>query len=209
MTMRNIKLYGHLGKRFGRIFRMDVNSVAEAVAALKANLQGFEAYLATHSMPGYHIFIGKRNLGEDELALPGGAGDIKFVPVVAGAKRAGMFQTIFGIALIVVGVFTSWAGGTALISAGVSMVIGGVTQLLTVQPGQANREKPENRPSYAFNGPVNTTAQGNPVPVCYGEVMVGSQVASFGLSVDDILVNDPYSGGGGTGYGDGEYEYIP
>ena len=32
--MREIRLYGHLGSRFGRVFQLDVTSPAEAVHAL-------------------------------------------------------------------------------------------------------------------------------------------------------------------------------
>ena len=46
-------------------------------------------------------------------------------------------------------------------------------------------ERPENRPSYAFDGPVNTAAQGNPVPVCYGRLIVGSQVVSAGMMAEE------------------------
>ena len=36
-----------------------------------------------------------------------------------------------------------------------------------------------------FNGPVNTTAQGNPVPVIYGEMIVGSATISAGIYSED------------------------
>jgi predicted phage tail protein len=70
---------------------------------------------------------------------------------------------------------------------GWGLVLGGVSSLLftpkTHDP--AATERPENKPSYAFNGPVNTTAQGNPVPVGYGRLRVGSQVISAGLYVEE------------------------
>ena len=47
-------------------------------------------------------------------------------------------------------------------------------------------ERPENKPSYSFNGAVNTTAQGHPVPVGYGRLIVGSAVISAGIDVDEI-----------------------
>lgn len=49
-----------------------------------------------------------------------------------------------------------------------------------------NNETADNRSSYIFNGPVNLTAQGNPVPLCYGRMIIGSVVISAGLSVEDI-----------------------
>ena len=181
-AMREIRLYGHLGKRFGHVFRFDVKSPAEAIRALRANLDGFEAYLFHHSAPGYHVFVGKRNIGENDLSISSGDVAIKIVPVVAGAGH-GVFQTILGAVLVVVGV---WFEQSWLVNIGASMMVGGIAQMLIRPPGAA--PAPNNQASYCFNGPVNTTAQGNPVPICYGAMIVGSQVVSAGLSVEQITV---------------------
>jgi predicted phage tail protein len=200
--MRSIKLYGHLGRRFGKLFRFDVASPAEAVRALCANLRGFEQALVGHA-PGYNVFVGSGGIGADDLTFQSGADDIRIVPLVAGAK-SGVGQVIVGALIIIAAFYTGGAayaaaggltytaaGGIAL-SLGASMVIGGVTQLLTGAPAASNpKERPGSDPSYAFNGVVNTTAQGNPVPVCYGRMIVGSQVISAGLSVTQLYVAPP------------------
>jgi predicted phage tail protein len=50
-----------------------------------------------------------------------------------------------------------------------SMALGGVVQMLSPQvSGLRMRQEPDNKPSYAFGGPVNTTASGNPVPCFMG-----------------------------------------
>lgn len=196
--MREIRLYGHLGQRFGKVFKFDVKTPAEAVAALRANLDGFTQYLCKFSAPGYHVMVDKRGLSAEELAHPCGAGVIKIIPAVQGAKRAGVFQTILGFTLLVVGIMTQ---NPALIISGVAQMAGGIAQMLARPPKRDPGDDPRNRPNYAFNGPVNTTAQGNPVPVCYGELMVGSQVVSFGLSIGGSYLPDPYGnyGPGGPG----------
>lgn len=72
-------------------------------------------------------------------------------------------------------------------SLGVAMMLGGVSQLLTRQPkGLAGVDDPDNGASYNFNGPVNVTAQGNPVPVLYGEMIVGSVTVSGDMYSEDI-----------------------
>ena len=53
----------------------------------------------------------------------------------------------------------------------------------TSKSDQASEDKRD--PSYIFNGPVNTMAQGHPVPIGYGEMIVGSAVISAGISVDE------------------------
>jgi predicted phage tail protein len=66
-------------------------------------------------------------------------------------------------------------------------MLGGVTQMLFSPKSAQSVERPENRPSYSFDGAVNTTAQGSPVSVLYGgPLIVGSQVVSAGLSVEQI-----------------------
>lgn len=198
--MREVRLYGHLGKRFGRVHRYDVRTPAEAVRALAATLDGFRAYLIEHSRPGYRVLAGREPRSVDTLMHPAD-GVIKIVPVTAGAG-SGIGQIIAGIALIVVGVMTggfgaglvlssAWAAGGATFAGylagniGVALVIGGISQMLSPQPKLTAAERPENLPSYAFDGPVNTVAQGNPVPICYGRMIVGSQIISAGMIAEE------------------------
>ena len=58
--MRTVRLYGQLGSRFGRSFRLAVNSPAEAIRALCAIVPGFQQYLATAKEQGmaFAVFIG-------------------------------------------------------------------------------------------------------------------------------------------------------
>jgi len=99
--------------------------------------------------------------------------------------------------------FISAAVSTAIGSIGVALVLGGVSQLLSPTPqlgqiGPANTslgggrstttEGTEMDPqeSYSFSGIQNTSRQGTPVPVVYGETIVGSVVISAGIDVDTI-----------------------
>ena len=73
-----------------------------------------------------------------------------------------------------------------MLSMGVSMALGGVSQMLSPQQrGLSANDGPDNGASYNFNGPVNTSAQGNPVPVLYGRMIVGSAVISAGIYAED------------------------
>ncbi|WP_247538430.1 tail assembly protein [Ralstonia pseudosolanacearum] len=191
--IRTVRLYGRLGARFGRVFRLAVTSPAEAVRALCAQVEGFRRELATSHERGirYACFIGRRNIGESELELPPGADDIRIAPILAGAKQSGLFQTILGAAILAVAYFNP--GGfltgpmvTAAYGMGASMALGGVVQMLSPQQaGLSVRDSPDNGASYNFNGPVNTSAQGNPVPLLYGEMVVGSAVISAGIYAED------------------------
>lgn len=191
MSIKTIRLYGELGKRFGREFKLDVQSPAEAVRALRVIVPGFQAYLVEHAKSAFKVFTGGRN-AHDALAAPcSDAEIIRIAPVVGGAGEAA--RIVLGAAMIALAIWNpmGWialgaqgaVGTTALFSMGISMVLGGVVQLLSPQQtyDSAASERPENRPSYNFNGPVNTTAQGHPVPLCYGRMIVGSAVISAGI----------------------------
>lgn len=209
-TIRTVRLYGVLGARFGRVHRLAVASCAEAVRALGHQLRGFNEFLATSKDRGLHyaVFYGKKNLSKDQLTFPAGDDDIRIAPIISGAKKGGVFQIIIGIILVVVGVIINaytGAGGNIFIQMGVAMIVGGIVQLLTPTPkGRGSKDRPENEPSYAFNGPLNTQAQGNPVPLLYGELIVGSAVISAGIdAVDHAIVFPGNGGGGGEGGGGG------
>lgn len=53
--------------------------------------------------------------------------------------------------------------------------------------GLGTMDRPENRASYSFNGPVNTSIQGSPVGLLYGQLTVGSAVISAGIYAQDQL----------------------
>lgn len=190
--MREVKLYGHLGKRFGRTFKLNVESPGEAIRALAWQIKGFKDYLIEHSEPGYRVFVGERNIAQEEVCALSSDLPIKIVPHVAGAGR-GFFQVILGAALIVSSFYTAGMTGwgyaaltTAARTIGASMLLNGVSQMLTRSPAMQVNNGPNNQPSYSFNGPVNTTAQGGCVPVLYGKLMVGSTVVSASFSTGDI-----------------------
>lgn len=209
--LRKVKLYGDLGEKFGKEFMLDVNTPHQAVRLLSANFKDFAPYLIKNSEPGYHVIVGSNSVGEKELLNPAfGDQEIKIIPVVQGSGDDGMFQIVLGAALIMwsAGILGATPGSLGIDAFGLTagqaftvnsfasnlgwaLVFGGVSQMLFSPPEastpQAN-ERPENKPSYLFDGPVNTVRQGNAVPVGYGRLMVGSQVISAGLFAEAISV---------------------
>lgn len=186
-----IKLYGHL-RKFGREFELAVKSPAEAVNALCVMIPGFKAFLQNSERNGinFTVFNGKRNIDKEELSL-GAKSEIRIATVIAGSKRAGSLQTILGVVLIAVAVVANIiAPGNPvspfLLKMGVAMVLGGVIQMMSPQPGGLGKsEDPENSAAYAFGGPVNTTAQGNPIGILYGEREIGGAVISAGIFAEN------------------------
>ncbi|MFL1527826.1 tail assembly protein [Pseudomonas sp. O230] len=189
-AMTLILLSGSLARAFGRQhFRLlETGTTVEAFSALKNTVDGFEDFIRDQARRGmrYAIFRNRENVGEDGFTLSGTT-EIRIVPVIAGSKNGGVFQTIVGIVLIVAGAFLTGIGwgaiGVPMMSMGVSMVIGGVTQMLSPVPKASSQQEQagtENKPSYLFNGAFNSTQQGLPVPVVYGKMLVGSSVVAIG-----------------------------
>ena len=139
----------------------------------------------------YKVSIGDYNLSLNELHDPIGQQEIKIIPVLAGAS-GGVGQILAGVALIAAAIIFAPAGiGAGLLTIGaqalpivagigVSLVLGGVSQLLTPVPITAKDQK-DPRKSYSFSGIQQSSRAGVPVPIVYGETLVGSIVISAGI----------------------------
>ena len=188
--LMTIKLSGPLVRRFGRVHRrvIDTGTVKEVFSALRATLPGFEDEVKRLDSLGmrFAIFRNGKNVGPAEFERSG-TQEIRIVPVVGGSKRGGVLQTIVGIVMIVAGVFLSATPfGAPLIGAGIGLVAGGVIQMLSPQAkGLSQSAAPENLPSYAFGSAKNTTASGNPVPICIGERRWGGAIISASIEAQD------------------------
>ena len=121
---------------------------------------------------------------------------IDIVPIIEGAgggngQSKGLIGAILGVVLIVVGVLVAvgtLGGGsilaTGLIIAGVGLVAAGVLVMLSKPPQFEDfRDLDKGRKSNLFPGPINVTNEGGPIPVGYGQLLVGSQVIAQSYTV--------------------------
>lgn len=198
--LKTIKLYGVLGKKFGKEFHLAVESTREAVRALSIQVPGFEQFMLTAHEQGltFAVFQDDENISEDQIDFETGAKVIKIVPKVIGAGGNGILQTILGAVMVVVGVITQqyWAVGM-----GVGMMIGGIAQMLAPKVDTEDQNQDGNRANKGFGGAVTTIAQGNPVPILYGQREVGGFIINAGqFAVDTFSSADAgYTGGGSSG----------
>lgn len=196
--MNTIKLYGALGKEFGRKHSFEIDSVADAIEALRANFpRFFDAIRYGH----YRVVVGKtttKGMELEEAMLPGfklGKQDLHIVPVTKGSKRGGLGKIIAGIALIGLSMATGGAGfmaasigtggmtvGGVVGSVGTSLLLTGVASLLAPEI-----DAPEDQQSFTMTGPTNTTREGGIIPIVYGEVITGGTMinGSLGISNSD------------------------
>lgn len=189
---RTIRLHGVLASKFGATFEYTARDALHAIRAMSKLITGFEVFMLNAHKQGFtfSVIVGGRSCDKDALDMTKGHEDIHIMPVITGSKRAGVFQTILGVALIAVAWWSplGMAAPTAFFvgASGAAMALGGIAQMLAPQPpGLSMRESPENKPSYAFGSPVNTTAQGNPVPILYGSREIGGAIISAGVYTED------------------------
>ena len=192
--LKTIKLYGILAKKFGKEFRLDVENTREAMRALCVQVPGFEHFMLHAHEQGleFAVFQDKQNISETELDMSTSAKVIKVVPKVRGA--GGAVQTIIGAVLVVVGIVvtgmsfgSAGAVGAALIGAGVGMMVGGIAMMLMPKIENQDQNQDGNKANKGFGGAVTTIAQGNPVPVLYGQREVGGFIASAGQYPEDLM----------------------
>ncbi len=193
--LKTIRLGGALGREFGRVHRLAVANPAEAVRALCANFPRFRHYVieSDDRGVGYRVLVNKMALPKlEDIHHPSGRGEIKIMPVIRGAAKGAIFEIIAGVALIAASFIPGlnvavWAGASVTFaslafSVGVSLVLGGISSLLSPHP----KTPPQTQASYLFNGPVNTSATGMPVPICYGNLIVGGAIISGGVFTDQV-----------------------
>lgn len=228
-----VRLLGDLGERYGAEHAFyNLRSPADAIKLLCINYPAFQSELITAHEKGigYRVLQAGVDLDLDELLLPIGQNDLIVTPVLVGEDGAGKILAGIGLiaAAIVLGPaaggflglgaglggatgagaaismgLVSGAAATAIGAIGASMVLGGVTQMLSPQPDlggfggvgtrddlRATRPESVNRgadgqQSYAYLGAQNTVGVGATIPVAYGKVLIGSHVISADVDVAD------------------------
>ncbi|HFQ9189962.1 TPA: tail assembly protein [Escherichia coli] len=150
---------------------------SEAIRALAMQIPAFRQKL---SDGWYQVRIAGRDAGETELSarlnepLENGA-VIHIVPRPAGAKSGGIFQAVLGATAV-----------SGMYAAGASMILGGVAQMLAPKARTPTAASTDNgKQNTYFSSLDNMVAQGNVLPVLYGEMRVGSRVVSQEISTAD------------------------
>jgi predicted phage tail protein len=201
--MIKVNLHGKLGKDLGESWELDVSSVAEALRAIDANTRKLRQWLINYKDEyEYEILVDNNNLfteppnfknieeiknSEFCLNIKDKIKTIDIVPSIIGS--GGFAKIAIGAALIVgavlLAVFTPFIlPAIALGFVGLGLIAAGTSELLSKPPpsvpftaqqidpidGQGEAGGPT---SYLFNGPTNTVGEGGPVPIGYGELMVG------------------------------------
>lgn len=183
--MLTVTFYGDIAQRFGKSYTLDVHSPREALHALMMQIAGLRAYFRDHPSRAFLVRGPHQDYGENDIDYPLGSGMLKVVPLVHGAGSFG--KILLGAFVAVVGAFIPGVG-QYMMALGVSLALSGIAEMLTPRAQTAaTNEKPENEPSFAFDGAVNTMGQGGPVPLGYGRMRIGCAVVSVGFSTNNEI----------------------
>jgi len=203
--MQTVYLEGNLAK-FGDKWETSCNTVGEILRLIECQTSGFRKHLIDAHEAGveFQIKRGKDILSEDELLLTLHDDDIIITELPAGADGVGKLLaavvlvvlafTIPGGLAIAEGVITGigFNVGTALLLAGTSLAMMGISEMMMPDPSV---DGTDNNRNYLFSGPANTVTQGQAVPLAYGEVIVGGAPISLSYSRTPITVDGGEVGG--------------
>lgn len=150
----------------------------------------------------WHLTRGKKlkdvksyddTIAEEELKFNLGATETIYLCAAVKAMSA-VARVVVGIVLIVVGAILVYTGiggplGSYLIKGGLMLVLGGVSEMLAPKPKTGQQDQAGQNASFLFNGTVNVTEQGGPVPVIYGRMRrASSLVLSAGMTTENLTI---------------------
>ena len=203
--MQRVILLGDMGEKFGEVWEMNVEYLKDIFKLIQCQRPEFRQYLLDCNENGTDFAIkrGGEYVGEEELMLSVYDEDIIITAVPAGAK-SGFAKILLAIVIIIVVFFvpipglesTLWAAGTGAgastaasvalqmtLGLAASLALQGITQLLMPGP-EVDRETPDN---YLFDGNSEHIKEGFPVPLLYGEMLIGGAVINQSYSTDKII----------------------
>jgi len=157
--MTEIHLHGILGKKYGRLHRFAIKEPRDVVRALEANYENFSKDLKDllKKKIVYSIVADNQWVQGSSFTEIKKIKKIDFVPTIIGS-------TVGQIIMLVI----------AVASAVYSYVQAGKQQYPQI-PGAEGTSAASSR-SLSFSNRENITEQGNPVPLVYGRLKVGSFV---------------------------------
>ena len=184
-----IRLHGKIAKIYGNEFEFaNVQSASKCIDALNTVAPGIKDYIIEQAKQGMHYQV----IIDDQELQPGQSikkfNEVKVIdiaPCILGQK--GWFEVILGAILVIGSFFTGGLLAVVMFSLGVDLILTGITYLTTdipeTEPDASRFQQTSiKNESFAFSSPVNTVAQGQPVPVGYGRLRIGTNVVSTSLT---------------------------
>jgi len=222
---REILLDGEMGIRFGSFWEIEAEYPADIFKCIACNYPQFRDYLVEchENNIGFTFSVADQEFtSEQQLLMNLSEGAIIITPVPAGSKSGGakILAAIAIVALTVAAVTFAGPGGIkagfaalegisliatqAAFGIAVNLALTGIQQLMAPDPETDDDQDP----SYLFNGTEQNIIEGDPIPVCYGQLRIPGQPIS--ASVTNRTRNGGFSTvlGGGSITGSSRGDYI-
>lgn len=192
---RKIHLLGGLAQ-FGSVWDVEAKSMGDVIQLIDCQVDGFRKFLIDAVEAGLDLaIVGKDFKVEepDELLFENLGPEEVYISLVPAGSKKGWGRILLAAVLIAVAIFTPGIGlaatglaapstfATTLLSVGISIGLQGITQLLAKTP---DAEDPKTKEGL-FDGPISTLKQGQPVPILYGELLVGGAPIHVNLTLSN------------------------
>ena len=222
---RKIILLGDIGDKFGKEWSGSVDTITDAFKLIECQTKGFKEYIirALESGLDAAIMVGSEVI-EDGIALGSISKDDIIIALIPAGSRSGFGKILAAIAIAVFAfylgptVFAATVSGPTVIGGGIGVIgattqatlyavaanlaLAGVSELLVKTPRTKDAEAAGN----VFGGPSNTIKQGKPLPLLYGQLLVGGSPISIQFTtgvVQEVGPGRSTNTGSTTGAGGG------
>jgi predicted phage tail protein len=167
--MTEIHLHGILGQKYGKLHKFSVKEPKDVVRALEANYEDFTKELKNllENKIIYTMVCDGDWLKNEKSFHKKSIKKIDFIPCIIGSG-----PVVFGS---VGAAISFWASAAIAIAAAVYSYVQAGKQQYPEIPGAEGISSVNSR-SLSFSNRENITEQGNPVPLVYGRMKIGSSV---------------------------------
>ena len=174
-----VYLHGYLKDFSDGPVEIEADNMAMAIEGVTRQLEGFKP----NAVRGRHRITAVGYESVEDLFTEPKSDELHIFPQFAGGKKGGFMQILIGAALFAVSFFLP--GSMAVLagiakSMGISMLLGGIAQLLAPQPSSEDAKK-----SRYLGSPKNTVAMGTRIPILYGTFRVYGHYLSFDIDAKD------------------------
>jgi len=199
---RTIYLNGKMGELFGKVWKLNAATVAECMHGIDCQREGkLKQYLMDCTEKGVMFTVqrGKEFLDYDNLQMNLAEEDLIITPVPAGSANK-LGKLIVGFALMVIGAMLVMSGGWLAVAAGIAVgMVGSTLVNSALAEYMAPKKGMERGDAFLFDGPVNNTKEGLPVPLAYGQVLVGGATIAFGFTNREVTAQSGFKFSRNTG----------
>lgn len=177
--MTNVYIHGLLSKEFGRKFKFSLGRPKDVVSAIDANKKGFVNRILELAKKGAHYSIVVDGVVANKFSLERGTPkDIHIIPAISGS--AGVVTAI-GVILYAAALYAPEYLVVYLVALGSVALSYGISNLMQKNNrpddvGSASATANALNKSFLFSNGENVAEQGNPLPIGYGRLRIGSAV---------------------------------